>query len=183
MWTHKLAFALLLAIAAEGAELPSVFHRMFQDFWNDGVSTYQQPSTPIPAKKPVPFQADDNTSLTLETFETFAAQYDALFVNYCSSTTGICHHVAPEWNQFTEMAARLFPTVGVAKVDCVEEPVLCRRKNIKNYPTLQWYDQYQILNYHGVLSADHFVKITAQNMNLTANIEYNEGGVSLVSVA
>jgi hypothetical protein len=119
------------------------------------------------------FQADDR-ALTADTFDDFVDLYDAVFINFCSSKTGICHHVAPEWDKFQNTLAthRLFAgnkRLGVAKVDCVEQPTLCRRKQIRNYPTLAYMFESGITqNYHGVLSAQHFLEIAAKNMNLTS---------------
>jgi hypothetical protein len=187
MWSVRALVGWVALIAAcgsaQGNERLSVIHRLLQDFWHEKAAQKHHPSTPIPTLKPMPFQADDDTSLRLDTFDAFASRFDAIFVNYCSSTSGICHHVASEWHQFSEIALQLFEQrVGVAKVDCTKEPGLCQRKHIKNYPTLRWYGAHQVQTYHGVLSSTHFLHIAARNLNLTATVEHDEQGMPMVSI-
>lgn len=183
MWKLGLLSLLTLAGPSGATDLSSAFQRLWLNFWQDwGMETQKLPPTRIPDKKDVFFHGDDSSSLTLQTFDRFVSEYKAVFVNFCSSKSGICHHVAPDWKQFSELTPEIFPRVGVAKVDCVQEPMLCKAKNIKNFPTLRWYSEYQVENYHGVLSTNHFIQITARNMNQTATFLQDNEGMPLVSL-
>ncbi|GKY98911.1 hypothetical protein MPSEU_000846900 [Mayamaea pseudoterrestris] len=186
IWKPTIATFLLASTcggdSTHASELSSLIPRFLQELWPIRFAAHKPP-TLIPEKKDISFQANDATSLTMETFDFFVANHRAVFINYCSSKTGICHHVAPEWEQFSDIAPHIFSHVGVAKVDCAQEPILCKSKHVKNYPTLRWYDERQVQNYHGVLSAKHFVQIVARNMNQTASFSNDEDGLPMVSVA
>jgi hypothetical protein len=80
--------------------------------------------------------------LTIETFDDFVRQHEYAFIHFYVpwSTWGLI----PIWNDFSVyVTSNNADRLGVASVDCVAQPDLCREQKLRAYPTLRWFSKGQ----------------------------------------
>ncbi|UPL03557.1 hypothetical protein LCI18_014491 [Fusarium solani-melongenae] len=77
----------------------------------------------------------DVSQLTHDTFDDFIESNNLVLTEFYASWCGHCKALAPEYE---EAAASLRDkNIKLAKVDCDEEPDLCKKYDVKGYPTLK----------------------------------------------
>eukprot|EP00521_Asterionellopsis_glacialis_P007318 CAMPEP_0195282160 /NCGR_PEP_ID=MMETSP0707-20130614/1159_1 /TAXON_ID=33640 /ORGANISM="Asterionellopsis glacialis, Strain CCMP134" /LENGTH=481 /DNA_ID=CAMNT_0040341113 /DNA_START=58 /DNA_END=1503 /DNA_ORIENTATION=- len=79
------------------------------------------------------------TELKKDNFHEFVKAHDMAFVDFYAPWCVWCQRLAPTWEKFAQEVEDEDMPVGVGKVDCVTEAVLCRELRIMAFPTLRWY--------------------------------------------
>ena len=99
---------------------------------------------------------DHIVELTASTFEhqtqaATGATTGNWFVKFYAPWCGHCRSLAPSWKDAGKRLAELEePSYGtMAKVDCTKHAIVCKRFNVKGYPTLIFFSKGKMLKYKG----------------------------------
>ncbi|KAG6536683.1 hypothetical protein ZIOFF_001743 [Zingiber officinale] len=86
--------------------------------------------------------SEGSDSLTLENFEKYSHRYSILVVNFFAPWCYWSNRLKPSWERAAKiMKERYDPEMDgrilLGKVDCTQEPGLCRRHHIQGYPSIR----------------------------------------------
>ncbi|XP_042374925.1 protein disulfide isomerase-like 5-4 [Zingiber officinale] len=86
--------------------------------------------------------SEGSDSLTLENFEKYSHRYSILVVNFFAPWCSWSNRLKPSWERAAKiMKERYDPEMDgrilLGKVDCTQEPGLCRRHHIQGYPSIR----------------------------------------------
>lgn len=126
-----------------------------EDFDNDDDSIYatdfdyDHDNTLTTYKKPVTSSEHPSkaiVTLTDDTFESFVQAHKAVYVAFIVPCTlcDVTKRIEDTWTHFASAAP---PQLAVAKVDCEESLVTCRKQGIRGLRTLRWYQNGETVDY------------------------------------
>jgi thioredoxin-like negative regulator of GroEL len=107
---------------------------------------------------------EDVTTLTTENFNSFVKN-KFVFIQYCSSRSGMCKFIDSQWEQFAKEVRALDLPVKLGKVDCTVEDMICWGQKIQAFPTLRWHHNGIPTDFHGKLTADTMLKIAEHQLD------------------
>jgi protein disulfide-isomerase-like protein len=119
--------------------------------------------------------------LVARNFNTKLSQHDAALVEFYAPWCGHCKALEPEYAAAAaRLAAKQQPSVGLFKVDAVEQQALAAKFGIQSYPTIKlFYGNQEVEKYDGERKADALVaymieKASAAPRNLPREAENQE---------
>ena len=74
-----------------------------------------------------------------EHYSEFLKQNEMAFIDFYAPWCVWCQRLHPTWELFAKEVKKQEIPFGVAMVDCVEQAELCRKANIRAFPTLRWF--------------------------------------------
>jgi len=78
--------------------------------------------------------------LTPRNYDDFLEHNPLVFIDFYASWCIWCQRLHPTWEKLAEEVERTGMPVAIAKVDCVQEPALCRKAKIMAFPTIRWFE-------------------------------------------
>jgi protein disulfide-isomerase-like protein len=99
--------------------------------------------------------ASDVRVITSKNFEKEVLKNELpYFVEFYAPWCGHCKNLAPTWEQ---VATNLKGIIPVGKVDCTTEEALCKKNDVKGFPTLKLFVNGKPINYDGARTAKALV--------------------------
>jgi protein disulfide-isomerase-like protein len=105
-------------------------------------------------------------SLTKDDFQTFLDENESAFIDFYAPWCIWCQRLHPTWEMFAEEVENQELPVAVGKVDCVEEAELCKKQEIRAFPTLRWFEKGKATgDYKQDRTVDRFVDFSKQMLD------------------